>query len=84
MLKLPIRLDRPLFRTSVQVPPSSMAQAGQDAKFFQRGKIEVCHLPSPDPCPTACDTGVSRRSSGGRSKRQKIREKENRFEENCC
>lgn len=26
-----------------------MAQAGQDAKFFQRGKIEVCHLPLPDP-----------------------------------
>lgn len=61
-----------------------MAQPGQDAKFFQRGKIEVRHADWGSMITTELLLpGISRRASSCRSKGQEIPETKNSSQKNC-
>ena len=65
-----------------------MSQPGQDAKFFQRGKIEVSgyyviYLSSINPR-FILRLGISCRSPGSGDKGQEIREEEDSSQEDRC
>lgn len=61
------------------------SQAGQDAKFFQRGKIQVRCLPRRCVMVAdgACCAGIPRGAAGGGVQGQEVCEEEDSAEEDC-
>ena len=61
-------------------------QGGQDAKFFQRGKIQVRDHTTLDQCGVLkyADSGIPRRAGGGGGQGKEVNEAEDGPEEDCC